>query len=125
MRLYALAQNRELWYRASLAWRQILEAEDVRSALVVAHNAVNQALLNTALGLPPTFFRRLTQTNGATSVIDFQPNGNHSPIRVIDRINQARAANLPSSLFRLSRLACCTYLAYCTAAKCRPMEVAA
>ena len=80
---------RELWYRASLAWQQILGVEDVRSALVVAHNAVNQALLNTALGLPPTFFRRLTQTNAATSVIDFQPNGDKPPNPVIDRMNQA------------------------------------
>lgn len=80
---------RELWYRASLAWRQILEADNTRSALVVAHNAVNQAMLNTAIGLPPTFFRRLTQTNGATSVVDFQPNGDSPPSRIIDRINQA------------------------------------
>ena len=55
----------------------------------MAHNAVNQALLNTALGLPPTFFRRLTQTNAATSVIDFQPNGDNPPNPVIDRMNQA------------------------------------
>ena len=81
---------RELWYRSSLAWQQILGADDVRNALVVAHNAVNQALLNTALGLPPTFFRRLTQTNAATSVVDFQPNGTDTPSRIIDRMNQAR-----------------------------------
>ncbi|BDA42581.1 probable phosphoglycerate mutase GpmB at N-terminal half [Coccomyxa sp. Obi] len=83
------APVRELWYRSSLAWQQILGVDDVRNALVVAHNAVNQALLNTALGLPPTFFRRLTQTNAATSVVDFQPNGTHPPSRIIDRMNQA------------------------------------
>ena len=64
---------------------------DVKSALVVAHNAVNQALLNTALDLPPSFFRRLLQSNAATSVIDFQPNGDKPPTRTIDRMNQVGA----------------------------------
>ncbi len=73
-----------------MAWQDILGAPGIKSALVVAHNAVNQALLNTALGLPPTFFRRLLQSNGATSVIDFQPNGDGPPTRTIDRINQVR-----------------------------------
>ncbi len=80
--------RRELWYRASMAWQDILGTPGTKSALVVAHNAVNQALLNTALGLPPTFFRRLLQTNAATSVIDFQPNGDGPPTRTIDRMNQ-------------------------------------
>lgn len=71
-----------------MAWQDILGQEDVRSTLVVAHNAVNQALLNTVLGLPPDFFRRLLQSNGATSVIDFQPNGDGPPTCTIDRINQ-------------------------------------
>ena len=79
---------RELWYRASMAWQDILGDEGAKSALVVAHNAVNQALLNTALDLPPTFFRRLLQSNAATSVIDFQPNGDKAPMRTIDRMNQ-------------------------------------
>ena len=42
-----------------MAWQDILGDPGVKSALVVAHNAVNQALLNTALDLPPSFFRRL------------------------------------------------------------------
>lgn len=71
-----------------MAWQDILGQEDVRSTLVVAHNAVNQALLNTVLSLPPDFFRRLLQSNGATSVIDFQPNGDGPPTCTIDRINQ-------------------------------------
>ena len=76
------APVRELWYRASLAWQHILsncvndaidEAED--DILVVAHNAVNQALLCTAMGLPPELFRRITQSNAAYSQISFTNNG--------------------------------------------------
>jgi len=84
------APVRELWFRASLAWQSILNPsqqqqqeqqqqgeapaaaggssdgssavdQDWRCALVVAHNAVNQALIGSALGLPPRFFRRLLQ----------------------------------------------------------------
>lgn len=40
---------RELWDRARGCWTRIL-AHDSRSVLVVAHNAVNQALVATAIG---------------------------------------------------------------------------
>lgn len=40
---------RELWERARSCWTRIL-AHDSRSVLVVAHNAVNQALVATAIG---------------------------------------------------------------------------
>jgi 2-carboxy-D-arabinitol-1-phosphatase len=80
----------ELWYRASLAWRDILLDTDVhRCALVVAHNAVNQALVATAVGLQPTFFRRLLQSNAASTVLDFVPKGpDQPPVVTIDRLNQ-------------------------------------
>ena len=60
------APVRELWYRASLAWRDILMSSSANK-LVVAHNAVNQALLCNVLGLPYTSFRRIMQTNAAIS----------------------------------------------------------
>ena len=41
--------------------------------LIVAHNAVNQALIGTALGLQPFHFRRLVQSNAAATVINFLP----------------------------------------------------
>lgn len=40
---------RELWGRARNFWNKIL-AHESRSVLVVAHNAVNQALVATAIG---------------------------------------------------------------------------
>ena len=80
---------RELWFRASLAWQDILgDKSGNRNTLLVAHNAVNQALVATAIGLPPTYFRRLLQNNAATTVLDFQPNGNGPPRVNLDRLNQ-------------------------------------
>ncbi|KAK9817232.1 hypothetical protein WJX72_011437 [[Myrmecia] bisecta] len=84
---------RELWYRASLAWQTILSSQDGGSdILVVAHNAVNQALIATAIGLPPTAFRLLLQSNAAVSVLDFQPNADgQSPTVTLDCLNQSAA----------------------------------
>lgn len=71
------APVRELWYRASLAWQEILAA-DSDHCLVVAHNAVNQALICTALGLPPSMFRRIQQSNASFSQLQFT----HDDVRV-------------------------------------------
>ena len=56
--------------------------------------AVNQALLCTALGLPPAFFRRFSQSNAAFTVIDFTPaaDGKGPPTARVERVNQARPA---------------------------------
>lgn len=80
----------ELWHRASIEWQQILQDPDVDScALVVAHNAVNQALVGTAVGIGPEKFRRLLQSNAATTVLDFVPRiGGGPPVVTIDRLNQ-------------------------------------
>ena len=84
-----MCECRELWFRASLAWQQVLaDKSGHRNILVVAHNAVNQALVATAIGLPPTYFRRLLQNNAATTVLDFQPNGDGPPRVNLDRLNQ-------------------------------------
>ncbi|KAG6549762.1 hypothetical protein Mapa_008743 [Marchantia paleacea] len=63
---------RELWERASSCWSSILGHEG-SSILVVAHNAVNQALVGTATGLGPMYFRYLVQSNCGVSVLDFSP----------------------------------------------------
>lgn len=82
---------RELWYRASLAWERILGSDTSYSnVLVVAHNAVNQALICTAINFPVSGFRRLLQSNAATTVLDFQPSADSQPPRVtLDRLNQS------------------------------------
>ena len=79
---------RELWERARNCWTKIL-AHDSRSVLVVAHNAVNQALVATAIGLGVEYFRCLLQSNCGLSVLDFipRPEGG-SPDICLDRLNQ-------------------------------------
>ena len=96
---------RELWYRASLAWREILTShESAQSTLLVAHNAVNQALVATAIGLPPTYFRRLLQNNAATTVLDFQPNKDGPPRVNVDRLNQVHLPSQTRTAANVSRV---------------------
>ncbi len=72
----------QVWHRAILAWKQIVSAhsgsDEVQTVLVVAHDAVNKALLCHLVGLGPESFWRFKQGNGAVSVIDY-PNGIDSP----------------------------------------------
>lgn len=79
---------RELWARARDCWDRIL-AHESRSVLVVAHNAVNQALVATAIGLGSEYFRVLLQSNCGVSVLDFTPHAEGgSPIICLNRLNQ-------------------------------------
>ncbi|KAH6793600.1 phosphoglycerate/bisphosphoglycerate mutase family protein [Perilla frutescens var. hirtella] len=79
---------RELWSRARNCWAKILTHES-RSILVVAHNAVNQALVATAIGLSTEYFRVLLQSNCGVSVLDFTPNPEGgSPEICLNRLNQ-------------------------------------
>ncbi|KAI5084478.1 hypothetical protein GOP47_0000647 [Adiantum capillus-veneris] len=80
---------RELWARAQKCWEEIL-CHSGQSILVVAHNAVNQALVATATGLGPEYFRLLLQSNCGVSVLDFAPRtiGHGLPSVCLDRLNQ-------------------------------------
>lgn len=96
---------------AAAAQQQPGEAQE--ACLVVAHNAVNQALLCTALGLPPAFFRRFSQSNAAFTVIDFSAaadeRGRAAAPRVrVERVNQVRRGVIG---------ACCCTL-QCVCARC-------
>lgn len=79
---------RELWTRARNCWDRVL-THPSKSVLVVAHNAVNQALVATAIGLGTEYFRVLLQSNCGVSVLDFIPRAeDKSPYICLNRLNQ-------------------------------------
>lgn len=79
---------RELWDRAESSWNEIL-AHEGKSVLVVAHNAVNQALVATAIGLGTQYFRNLLQSNCGMSVLDFIPRIKGGSTHIsLNRLNQ-------------------------------------
>ncbi|KAK8628971.1 hypothetical protein V6N13_077830 [Hibiscus sabdariffa] len=91
---------RELWGRARNCWDKIL-AHESKSALVVAHNAVNQALVATAMGLGTEYFRILLQSNCGVSVLDFVPRlEGGSPYICLNRLNQTPGSPVASGAGR-------------------------
>ncbi|MBD0336889.1 MAG: histidine phosphatase family protein [Cyanobacteria bacterium Co-bin13] len=84
----------QVWDRAIAAWNQIVAAhsgfETPQTVLVVAHDAINKAILCHVAGLGPKAFWSFKQGNGAVSVIDY-PNG-------IDSAPVLSAANITTHL---------------------------
>ncbi|XP_059430986.1 probable 2-carboxy-D-arabinitol-1-phosphatase isoform X2 [Corylus avellana] len=88
---------RELWARARSCWDKIL-AHESKSVLVVAHNAVNQALVATAIGLGTEYFRILLQSNCGVSVLDLTPRPEGgSPLICLNRLNQTPNSPIAAS----------------------------
>lgn len=63
----------EVWERAIAAWKKIV-ASASGTGIVVAHDAINKAILCHLFGLEPEHFWKFKQGNGAVTVIDY-PNG--------------------------------------------------
>lgn len=65
----------QVWERATATWREIVaSATPGTTGLVVAHDAINKAILCHLFGLEPEHFWNFKQGNGAVTVIDY-PNG--------------------------------------------------
>jgi probable phosphoglycerate mutase len=61
----------DLYDRAHQFWREILPYYDGETLLVVAHSGTIRALISTALGIAPSYFHRLQQSNCGISVLQF------------------------------------------------------
>ncbi len=64
----------QVWERSLTAWHDIVASaaqNQLKTGLVVAHDATNKALLCQILGLEPEYFWNFRQGNGAVSVIDY------------------------------------------------------
>lgn len=62
----------QVWQRVAQVWQQIITSiPPSKTALVVAHDAVNKAILCQVLGLTPKYFWTFKQGNGGVSVIDY------------------------------------------------------
>lgn len=86
----------QVWQRAIQAWNEILastpepEGDRPVTTLVVAHDAVNKALLCALVGQSPEYFWTFKQGNGSVTVIDY-PHG-------IDKRPLIQAMNITSHL---------------------------
>ncbi|MDX2242628.1 MAG: histidine phosphatase family protein [Leptolyngbyaceae cyanobacterium bins.302] len=78
----------QVWDRSIAAWNSILQTTLDRPepgiTLIVAHDAVNKALLCYLLGLEPKNFWSFKQGNGAVSVIDYAGAGSQPVLTCIN-----------------------------------------
>ncbi|NJM99621.1 MAG: histidine phosphatase family protein [Phormidesmis sp. RL_2_1] len=78
----------EVWARAKTGWQSIVAAYSEagqtsgrsQTVLVVAHDAINKAILCQLFGLSPKNFWRFKQGNGAVSVIDYHDGPESLPV---------------------------------------------
>ncbi len=74
----------QVWDRVKIDWdaivREYAAGETPRSGIVVAHDAVNKAILCELFELPPEFFWNFKQGNGAVSIIDYPDGADGLPV---------------------------------------------
>lgn len=77
----------QVWTRARQAWQEIVAASQPgETVLVVAHDAVNKALLCQLFDLKPDRFWAFKQGNGGISVIDWREGITSAPVLTTSNI---------------------------------------
>ena len=69
----------QVWTRAIADWREIVKSVS-GTGIVVAHDAINKAILCHLFGLEPEHFWKFKQGNGAVSVIDYPQGPDGLPV---------------------------------------------
>ncbi len=71
----------QVWERARIAWGNIVKAAPAGSTgIVVAHDAINKAILCQVFNLEPEHFWKFKQGNGSVTVIDYPKGFAGSPV---------------------------------------------
>ncbi|QOV23209.1 histidine phosphatase family protein [Anabaenopsis elenkinii] len=85
-----------IYEQARSFWEEILQAHQGETILIVAHNGINRALISTALGIPPSRYHSLQQSNCCISVLNFA-GGLGEPVQ-LESLNQTQhlGETLPS-----------------------------
>jgi probable phosphoglycerate mutase len=65
----------ELYTRAASFWRDSAGQFAGETVLVVTHSGTIRALVSTALGIPPSRFHSIQQSNGGLTILDSSPEG--------------------------------------------------
>lgn len=60
-----------LYEQAQQFWQEVLPHHQGKTILIVGHNGINRALISTALGIPPSRYHSIQQSNCGISVLNF------------------------------------------------------
>ncbi|WP_414527473.1 histidine phosphatase family protein [Nodularia chucula] len=77
-----------IYEQARSFWLEILSRHQGETILIVAHNGINRALISTALGIPPSRYHCLQQSNCGISVLNFA-GGLGEPVQ-LESMNQTQ-----------------------------------
>lgn len=61
----------ELYEQARQFWQEILTRHEEKTILIVGHNGINRALISAALGIAPSRYHSIQQSNCGVSVLNF------------------------------------------------------
>lgn len=81
---------RDAWERARQFWQTLLKTHKGKTVLLVAHSAINRALIGSAIGLGPESLNSMGQDNCAINVLNFMDG--------LDGVVQLESMNLTSHL---------------------------
>jgi probable phosphoglycerate mutase len=82
----------QVWERVGRAWQHIITRYEGQQGLVVAHDAINKAILCQLFHLKPKHFWLFKQGNGSVSVIDYPEGAKGAPI--LQMLNLTRTDGL-------------------------------
>ncbi len=77
-----------LYEQAQQFWQEILSRHQGKNILIVGHNGINRALISTALGIPPSCYHGIQQSNCGISVLNFS-GGLGEPVQ-LESMNQTQ-----------------------------------
>ncbi|MDZ8050753.1 MAG: histidine phosphatase family protein [Aulosira sp. ZfuVER01] len=85
-----------LYKQAREFWQETLPHHQGETILIVGHNGINRALISTALGIPPSRYHSIQQSNCGISVLNFA-GGLGDPVQ-LESLNQTQhtGETLPS-----------------------------
>ncbi len=85
-----------LYEQARQFWQEVLSHHQGETILIVGHNGINRALISTALGIPPSRYHSIQQSNCGITVLNFA-GGLGEPVQ-LESLNQTQhtGETLPS-----------------------------
>lgn len=87
-----------LYEQAKSFWQAILPQHQGQTILIVAHNGINRALLSTALGISPSRYHSIQQSNCGISILNFS--GGLDDKVQLESLNQTNHLGQPLPTFR-------------------------
>ncbi|MGK7940789.1 MAG: histidine phosphatase family protein [Crocosphaera sp.] len=82
-----------LYKQAEEFWQKLLKKHENQTILIVAHNGINRCLIMSAIGIPPSHYHRIQQSNCCINVLNFT--GSWGDTVQLESLNQTSHLGIP------------------------------